>query len=132
MIDKEVFETPIETTRTPSWKLLLDNEEFHIESLKDFKEFEITIELELLVTGRSINLRCGEERVELTVGKIYGLSLWTPFKVDVLSVSGTFDCNSRKLSVKGRRKHDIEEIPEINAKLTPVSLSSNDLLFDVV
>jgi hypothetical protein len=43
VIDKEVFETPIETTRTPSWKLLLDNEEFHIESLKDFKEFEITI-----------------------------------------------------------------------------------------
>ena len=66
------------------------------------------------------------------MGKIYGLSLWTPFKVEVSSVSGTFDCNTRKLSVKGRRKQDIEEVPEINAKLTPVSLSSNDLLFDVV
>jgi len=132
VLDKEVFETPIESVRTPTWKLLLDGLELDPEGVSAFKEFSFDIQLELLVSGKSINFRCAEERIELSVGKIYHLSLWTPFPIDIHTVSAVFDCKNRNLLVKGQRK--LIQAPEIvvTSKLTPISLSSNDLLFDVV
>lgn len=132
VIDKEVFETPIESVRTPIWKLLLDGCELDPEGISDFNEFLFEIQLELLVSGKSINFRCAEERIELSVGKIYYLSLWTPFIIDKNTVSAVFDCKNRNLLVKGKRKVLEKQEIVVTSKLTPVSLSSNDLLFDVV
>lgn len=132
VIDKEVFETPVESLRTPLWTLLLDGCEMDPENLLTFSEFSVAVELDLLISGKSISFKCGEDRIEVSVGKIYFLSLWVPFCIDVGTVKAEFDCKTRRLLIKGRRKVVEEEQPVVVNKLKPVSLSSNDLLFDVV
>jgi hypothetical protein len=132
VIDKEVFETPAESTRVPPWKLTLDGQDLHVEDLRCFHLFLLEVDLELLVSGKSINLRCGEERIEVTVGRIYHLSLWTPFLIDVFTVTARFDCKTRKLMIQGQRKKEIIQVEKSSTRLTPVSLSENELLFDVV
>lgn len=132
VIDKEVFETPVESLRTPVWTLLLDGCPMDPENISTFSEFLIQIELDLLISGKSINFKCGEERIEVSVGKIYFLSLWLPFTINLTSISAIFDCKPRKLLIKGARKVQQKEEPVLINKLKPVSLSSNDLLFDVV
>jgi PIH1 CS-like domain len=102
-----------------------------IENIKDFKEFRLEVLLELLVTGKAVNFKCNEERFEISVGRIYFLGLWMPFKVQLDSLKAVFDCTSRKLVVTGLRKTEDVLVEPETMKLKPVSLSANDLLYDI-
>lgn len=132
VIDKEVFQTPVESTRMPAWKLSVDGEDMDIENIKTCKEFILIVELELLISGKGISLKASKERVEINVGKIYFLGLWMPFMIDVQSLVANFDCKERKLVVKGKKVVEEVEEEKSTVKLKPVDLSENDLLFDIV
>ena len=110
----------------------MDNQEFDNEKLVDANDFKLEIHLELLISGKAINVHCNEDRIEVSVGRIYFLGLWTPFKIDVRSFSAEFDCKDRKLRIFGKRKVEIKVEEKKTVKLNPVSLSDNNLLYDVI
>lgn len=132
VIDKEVFETPIESIKTPTWNAFLDGQELDVEDIKTAKEFKIVVDLELLVSGKAIAVKCNQDRIEISVGKIYFLGIWTLFSLDIGTIQASFDCQSRKLTIIGTRKQEsiVEETSPV--KLNPISLSSNDLLYDII
>jgi hypothetical protein len=133
VIDKEVFSEPVESVRTPSWEIKVNGEEMDVENVKFCREFELVVELELLISGKGIVLQCASDFIQVNVGKIYSLSLWIPFTIDISSVLASFDCKLRKLVITGKSLVLPEETPEKpSINLTPVSLSQNDLLFDVI
>ena len=55
-----------------------------------------------------------------------------PVKIEVNSIKAVFDCNTRKLVINGLRKFEKVKEELSTVKLTPVQLSENDLLFDVI
>lgn len=133
VIDKEVFENPIESVKVPTWNALLDGNEMDAEDISKADEIRIEVDLELLVSGKAIVLKANEIRVEVSVGRIYFLGLWLPFSINVKTLKATFDCVTRKLILIGNRKvlesTDFEPAP---VKVTPVSLSRNNLLYDII
>lgn len=133
-----MFETPIESVKTPEWELLIDDKSIDPELIEVCQTFELKFSLDLLVTGKAIDLRVSPEKINLQVGRFYAISLWMPFHMSVESLKSTFDCQTRKLSISGAvlsKNQDLKEIDlveEPKIVLKPLELSSNDLLYDIV
>jgi len=133
VLDKEMFDTPQEENRAPNWELYLDGKPLDTELLSTCQNFKLEVYLEMLVSSKGILLGASSERIELTVKALYSLGLWMPFQVKVGSLSAEFDCDSRTLSLTGQVWREQPETPETPVqKLTPVELSTHDLLYDVV
>ncbi|CAG9315057.1 PIH1D1 [Blepharisma stoltei] len=139
VLDKEVFETPIESVKSPEWELKVDGNNIDPETLKTAKTFELKFSLDLLVTGKAIDLKASPERISLQVGRFYAINLWMPFIMDMNSLNAEFDCQTRKLIITGNiiiedTAVKTEKVPEEEPKvqLKPLELSSNELLYDIV
>lgn len=134
LIDREVFEQPQESTRTPEWEILLDGAPLDCENIASCKQFEITVKLELLVSAKAIEFRASPELLQLQVGRIYFLALWPPFAVTVASLSLRFDCEVRTLTITGTPVDSpVPASPvEKTITLTPVELGDTQLLYDIV
>lgn len=133
VIDKEVFKDPQGGPRRPDWKMLFDSSQLDPEYLSTYSSIQLEIDLPLLITGKAISLQISPEALSLTVGTIYELKLWLPFECDSDSVSALFDCDSRKLGLKlSRRSVEVLVEEEKVIELTPVELSSHNLLYDII
>lgn len=133
VIDKEVFKDPQGGPRRPDWNMLFDNSELDPEYLATYSSIHLEVDLPLLITGKAINLQISPEALFLTVGTIYELKLWLPFECDSDSASASFDCNTRKLRLElNRRSVQIAVEEEKVIELTPVELSSHNLLYDII
>lgn len=135
VIDKEIFKEPQGGPRKPDWKMHFDNQELDPENLLTYSSLQLLVDLPLLITGKAINLQISPEAINITVGTIYELKLWLPFECDSESIQSQFDCISRQLSVSMSHKSLVEE-SEVSEKavveLTPIELSSHNLLYDII
>ena len=133
VIDKEVFKDPQGGPRRPDWKMLFDNSELDPECLAAYSSIQLEIDLPLLVTGKAINLQISPEALSLAVGTLYELTLWLPFECDSDFCFAYFDFNSRKLRCDlSRRLLEVAAVEEKVIELTPVELSSHNLLYDII